>query len=113
MDPLSDVRIRVVVCACASADAGKDGANMRINVPWSARRVRTCIVPVSSFQGMRPHGGEMPKFPVIASVAVLLCGCMSGPIPVSSSNNGVKSTAMDGPSEEKLPGAPAVRAATP
>jgi hypothetical protein len=38
----------------------------------------------------------MPQFPVIAFVAALLVtGCMSGP------------------NEEKLPGAPAVRAATP
>jgi len=55
----------------------------------------------------------MLKLSVIVSIAVLLCGCMSGPIPVSSSNNSVKSVNMNGPSEEKIPGAPAVRAATP
>jgi len=52
----------------------------------------------------------MPKFAVIASFAVLLTGCMSGPIPVPSSDESVH---MSGPSEEKLPGSPAVRAATP
>lgn len=52
----------------------------------------------------------MPNFVVIASLAALLSGCMSGPVPVSPSSAGVN---MDGPSETKLPGAPAVRAATP
>ena len=51
---------------------------------------------------------------VIAIAAVLLLtGCMTGPIPVSSSHTDDNSINPSGPSEEKLPGAPAVRAATP
>ena len=50
---------------------------------------------------------------IAAAVVLLVAGCMTGPIPVSSSHAGDNSVNSSGPSEEKLPGAPAVRAATP
>lgn len=50
---------------------------------------------------------------IAVAIALLLTGCMTGPIPVSSSHADDKSASPLGPSEEKLPGAPAVRAATP
>lgn len=56
----------------------------------------------------------MPMIRVIAAALVtLLTGCMTGPVSVSSSRAGGDSIHPAGPSEEKLPGAPAVRAATP
>jgi len=56
-------------------------------------------------------GNKMLKFPMLALVAaLLLAGCMTGPIPLSSNNNAVNPSA---PSEEKLPGTPETRAATP
>ena len=58
------------------------------------------------------RGGVMLGL-VIASVAVLLVGgCMTGPIPMSSraGDNGANAS---GPSEEKLPAAPAVRSSPP
>jgi len=65
-------------------------------------------------EGCGSCGDRMPKFRVIAAtVALLVTGCMTGPIPVSSSQAGDNSINSSGPSEEKLPGAPAVRAATP
>jgi len=66
-------------------------------------------------EGCGSCGDRMPKFRVIAAVAValLVAGCMTGPIPASSSHAGNNSINSSGPSEEKLPGAPAVRAATP
>ncbi len=50
---------------------------------------------------------------IAAAVALLVTGCMTGPIPVSSSHADDNSINSSGPSEERLPGAPAVRAATP
>ena len=50
---------------------------------------------------------------IVPVVALLLTGCMSGPIPLSSSHADDNSINPSGPSEEKLPGAPAVRAVTP
>lgn len=50
---------------------------------------------------------------IAAAIALLVTGCMTGPIPVSSSHADDNSINPSGPSEEKLPGAPAVRAATP
>lgn len=64
-------------------------------------------------KGMPRRSGMMLGFPTIACAAALLvAGCMSGPIPVSSraGDNGANAT---GPSEEKLPGAPAVRSSPP
>ena len=49
---------------------------------------------------------------IAAAIALLAAGCMTGPIPVSShgDDNGINPA---GPSEEKLPGGPALRAAPP
>jgi starvation-inducible outer membrane lipoprotein len=56
----------------------------------------------------------MSKLPVIVAViALLLTGCMTGPIPIAASHADDNSINPSGPSEEKLPGGPAVRAATP
>ncbi len=80
-------------------------------VPRSACRARTRIALIVLSSRKPQHGDKMPKLPVIASVAaVLVSGCMSGPSPGPSSNNSV---GLPGPGEQKLPGAPAVRAATP
>ena len=50
---------------------------------------------------------------MVAGVAVLLAaGCMSGPIPLSS-RAGDSGANAPGPSEEKLPAAPAVRSSPP
>ena len=50
----------------------------------------------------------------IASIAVLpIGGCMTGPIPVSSNRAGDNGANASGPSEEKLPAAPAVRSSPP
>ena len=67
---------------------------------------------MAGVRGVRRRGGVMLG-PVLASVAVLLLGgCMTGPIPVSSraGDNGANAP---GPSEEKLPAAPAVRSSPP
>ena len=56
----------------------------------------------------------MPNVPVIACVAALLVtGGMSGPIPVSSGHAGGNGANAPGPSEDKLPVAPAVRPLPP
>lgn len=56
----------------------------------------------------------MPRLPLIACAAALLvAGCMTGPVPVSSSRAGDKGATPLGPSEDKLPAAPAVRSSPP
>lgn len=56
----------------------------------------------------------MPGLPLIACAAALLVtGCMTGPIPVSSSRAGDKGATPPGPSEDRLPAAPAVRSSPP
>ncbi len=56
----------------------------------------------------------MLKLPMIACAAVLLlAGCMTGPIPLSSNRAGDKAATSSGPSEEKLPATPAVRSSPP
>lgn len=67
---------------------------------------------MAGVKGVRRRGGMMPV-PMIACVAVLLVtGCTTGPIPVSS-RAGDSGTNASGPSEEKLPAAPAVRSSPP
>lgn len=68
---------------------------------------------MAGVRGVRRHGGAVLG-PVIASVAVLLVGgCMTGPIPVSSNRARDNGANASGPSEEKLPAAPAVRSSPP
>ena len=56
----------------------------------------------------------MPGLSLIACAAALLVtGCMTGPIPVSSSRAGDKGATPSSPSEDKLPAAPAVRSSPP
>ncbi len=56
----------------------------------------------------------MPKFRVVAAaVALLLTGCMTGPIPIASNHGDDNSINPSGPSETRLPGAPAIRAEPP
>lgn len=50
---------------------------------------------------------------VACIAALLVTGCMSGPIPVSSTRAGNNGANASGPSEEKLPAAPAVRSSPP
>ncbi len=61
---------------------------------------------------VRRRGGMVPLLVIACAAALLVTGCMSGPIPLSSraGDNGANAS---GPSEEKLPGAPAVRSSPP
>ena len=68
---------------------------------------------MAGVRGVRRRGRAVLG-PVIASVAVLLVdGCMTGPIPISSNRGGDNGANASGPSEEKLPAAPAVRSSPP
>lgn len=58
-------------------------------------------------------GGMMPRLSVIACAALLVSGCMSGPVPVPSGRAGGEALTPPGPSTTKLPGAPEVRSTPP
>lgn len=66
---------------------------------------------MAGVRGVCRRGGRMPSM-IACAAALLVGGCMTGPVPVSS-RAGDSGTNTSGPSEEKLPAAPAVRSSPP
>ncbi len=93
--------------------AGVGVADERLSCPAARAGLAFATPPFSRRLEGGSCGDKMLNRVIAAAAALLVTGCMTGPVPVSSSHSDGNSVNSSGPSEEKLPGAPAVRAATP